>query len=46
LVTEIEWVLEEVVEAAELDFAGLAEDIRRTIGDRRLLVKIHGFEQA
>ena len=41
LVTEIRWVLEDVLGAAELDLAGLSGDVRQDIEERGLLVRIH-----
>lgn len=43
LVTEIEWVLEDVLHTPKLELAGLSKDIRQNIDERRLLTKIHGY---
>jgi len=43
LVTEIEWVLEDVIGTAEIDLAELSADVRQTIDARQILTKIHGF---
>lgn len=41
LVGEIEWILEDIVGASGWEFAGLSNDVRREIDERRLLMKIH-----
>ena len=41
LVTEIRWVLEDALGAAELNLAGLSGDVRQDIEERGLLVRIH-----
>jgi hypothetical protein len=43
LVTEIEWVLEDMLGTEEFDFAGLSKDVRQVIDERQLLTKIHEF---
>lgn len=43
LVTEIEWVLEDVIGTAEINLAELSADVRQSIDERQILTKIHGF---
>ena len=43
LMTEIEWVLEEIVGTEGWELAELSKDFQRSIGERRLLMKIHGY---
>ena len=43
LVSEIEWVLEDVIRTPELELADLSKELRRDIDERRLIAKIHGF---
>jgi hypothetical protein len=43
LLTEIEWALEDILTTASIDMAGLTQDFRQTIGESKLLTKIHGF---
>lgn len=43
LVTEIEWVLEELIGAADYNLADFPEEVRSNIIKRQLLTKIHGF---
>lgn len=41
LVTEIEWVLEEVLVTPARDLAGISRDVQRSVEELRLLPKIH-----
>jgi hypothetical protein len=43
LVTEIEWVLEEIVGTGRNNLAGMSDDVRQTIDQGQLLTKIHGY---
>ena len=43
LVTDIEWVLDDFLGALELELNDFTGDIRRTIEDNQLLVKIHSY---
>ena len=43
LVTEIEWVLEEVLVTPSRDLAGFSRDVQRSVEELRLLPKIHNL---
>ena len=43
LVAEIEWVLEEIAGTPQMYLADVSRDVRQTIDEQRILVKIHGY---
>ncbi len=43
LVSEIEWVLENMLGTVETNLAELSEDVRKRIGEQQLLIKIYDY---